>query len=115
MRMWMTDPSKMCRQHLLGEHNELHMFVGTLNVGIKVTKYLLTNLLEPRSIKKRHSLLVKEMKRRGYNHKSPLPKFSLKNLTKAQRDVEINILESERELLRRCITCRGNYDEKISK
>lgn len=25
MRMWMVDPTIMCRQHLLGEHYELHV------------------------------------------------------------------------------------------
>jgi len=24
MRMWMIDPSLLCRKHLLGEHNEIH-------------------------------------------------------------------------------------------
>ena len=33
MRMWMVDPQIMCRQHLLGEHTEMHMFVGTLKRG----------------------------------------------------------------------------------
>ena len=26
MRMWMVNPRIMCRQHLLGEHVEIHMF-----------------------------------------------------------------------------------------
>ena len=33
MRMWMVPPSKMCRQHLLGEHVEIHMLVGTMRKG----------------------------------------------------------------------------------
>jgi Pyrimidine dimer DNA glycosylase len=31
MRMWLVDPRLMCSQHLLGEHVELHMLVGSLN------------------------------------------------------------------------------------
>ena len=29
--MWNIKTEKMCNQHLLGEHVEMHMFVGTLN------------------------------------------------------------------------------------
>ena len=36
MRMWMIDPKLLCRKHLLGEHLEIHMFVGTINKGINV-------------------------------------------------------------------------------
>lgn len=36
MRMWMVPPELMCRQHLLGEHVELHMFVGAINKGTSV-------------------------------------------------------------------------------
>jgi hypothetical protein len=28
--MWMVDPRLVCSKHLLGEHVELHMFVGCL-------------------------------------------------------------------------------------
>ena len=30
MRMWGVDPKQMCRQHLLGEHVELHMQAGAV-------------------------------------------------------------------------------------
>ncbi len=30
MRMWMVDTKKLCRQHLLAEHSEMHMFAGAL-------------------------------------------------------------------------------------
>ena len=30
MRQWMVDPRLLCRKHLLGEHVENHMFIGTL-------------------------------------------------------------------------------------
>ena len=29
-RMWMIAPRKMCRNHLLGEHKELHQAVGSI-------------------------------------------------------------------------------------
>lgn len=27
-RMWCVNPHSLCREHLLGEHNELHKLVG---------------------------------------------------------------------------------------
>jgi hypothetical protein len=29
--MWMVDPRIMCRNHLLGEHAEIHMFVWNID------------------------------------------------------------------------------------
>lgn len=100
MRMWMVDPSKMCRQHLLGEHVELHMFVGSINKGTRIQTYIDTNLCEPNSIIDRHSILVKEMLKRGYNHKSPLPLFEYDDNTK------IDVVKSYAELLKRCDKCQ---------
>ena len=33
MRMWMLPPECMCRKHLLGEHVELHMLLGSMRRG----------------------------------------------------------------------------------
>ena len=82
MRMWMIDPKKMCDQHLLGEHVELHMLVGSIKKGISLNGYVRNGLIEPKSIIKRHEQLAKEMKRRGMNHRSPLKSFNLNKLLK---------------------------------
>lgn len=37
MRMWMLPPETMCRKHLLGEHVELHMLLGSLRRGKTLT------------------------------------------------------------------------------
>lgn len=98
----MIDPRLMCRQHLLGEHKELHMLVGSINKGISLKGYTDQNLLEPSRIRSRHNEVVREMKRRGYNHKSPLPSFKLNaELRRAKVDRE----EAEREIVRRCPHC----------
>jgi len=68
MRMWMVNPKIMCRQHLLGEHVEIHMFVGTLSRGKSVKGYLEKGLLEVHNLYWRHEELVEEMKRRGTVH-----------------------------------------------
>lgn len=40
MRMWKVNPKNMCRQHLLGEHVECHMFVGAILKGISLSGYI---------------------------------------------------------------------------
>ena len=107
MRQWMVDPKIMCRKHLLGEHVEHHMFIGSINRGKSLTGHLRLNQLEPRSLLQRHEDLVNEMRSRGYRHVSPLPKFSVEN----QPDVMIDRVASLTDLLRRCINCRALYDK----
>lgn len=111
MRMWMVDPKVMCRQHLLGEHVELHMFVGTLNKGISVAGYLADNLMEPASLEARHGELVAEMTRRGYNHKSPLP--AARALPPKDAAVRIDAAASQAELLRRCPACAKRSEGSV--
>ena len=105
MRMWMVDPKIMCRQHLLGEHAELHMLIGTLQKGISVKGYLDDNLMEPESMYSRHDELVAEMGARGYNHKSPMKLLSVNMSRKIDREAAL------RELLRRCPECRSGYNQ----
>jgi hypothetical protein len=101
MRMWMVDPKKMCRKHLLGEHVEIHMMVGTLLKGRSIEGFLKRGLLEPQSARRRHDALAAEMQTRGYNHSSPLPQFP-------HYDYVIPVVRerSEAELAARCPDCR---------
>ena len=99
MRMWKVDVKKMCRKHLLGEHVELHMFVGTILKGISLKGYVEKGLIETSYIFRRHQEIVAEMRRRGMNHKSPLPEFEIDKMG------EIDVEENERELHRRCVEC----------
>ena len=101
MRMWMVNPELMCRKHLLGEHVELHMFVGSINKGIKIAGYIRTNLCEPNSIISRHEALVAEMLSRGYKHQSPLPEFIYDD------DTMVDVESAYKDLLNRCEGCRG--------
>lgn len=98
--MWKVDPKKMCRKHLLGEHVEMHMFVGTIIKGKSISGYVKKNLVEVHNIKKRHIELSEEMVRRGFNHKSELPKF------KSFRSGQVFVVKSERELKNRCKDCK---------
>jgi hypothetical protein len=99
-RMWMVNPKKLCRNHLLGEHKELHQLIGSLNKGKSVQGHIDKGQVEIHKIKKRHTELVEEMKKRGYCHFSPLADF------KYSKAGKINILENEKELIRRCKECR---------
>lgn len=100
MRMWLVDPRLMCSQHLLGEHVELHMLVGSLNRGKNIAGFLEHGLVELRSIRRRHAELVAEMTRRGYVHKSPLPEFG------RRRAGNVDPAANLKELARRCSDCR---------
>src|ERR1017187_1935082 len=108
MRMWKVDPTMMCRKHLLGEHVEMHMFVGTINKGIvkdfSNSKYVTEGLVEVHSIKMRHEELVAEMTRRGYDHKTNLPDF------KEFVCGSVDVAASETELGRRCTECKFEND-----
>jgi Pyrimidine dimer DNA glycosylase len=100
MRMWMVDPRRMCRKHLLGEHVELHMLVGTLRRGRSIAGFLAKRLVEPRSIERRHTALASEMVRRGYRHASPL-----QQPPRAPRGT-VDRAVSAVELARRCPACK---------
>lgn len=101
MRMWMVDPKKMCRKHLLGEHVEIHMMVGTLLKGRSIEGFLERGLLEPQSARKRHDALAAEMQARGYAHRSPLPQFPRYRCL-----VRVELERSKTELAARCPDCR---------
>ncbi len=75
MRIWDIPPERFCRNHLLGEHRELHAIWSILTKG--KTGY--ANHPETRrwrgrlkALYLRHEELVNEMYRRGYRHRSPL-------------------------------------------
>jgi hypothetical protein len=111
----MVNPSIMCRPHLLGEHNEIHMFIGSAKKGISLTGYVNNNLLQWTAIYGRHEQLVQEMLARGYNHKSNI---TLTEIVNIKVSVYVNLavidrMEALQELLSRCETCRNNYIELI--
>ena len=107
MRMWIIDPTMLCRKHLLGEHVELHMFVGTINKNKKLNGYRENGLVEVHNIKSRHAELVSEMKSRGMNHNSPLQKFKVFNFG------FVDIDNSYNELLKRCTHCKTRILEGL--
>ena len=109
MRMWMVNPRFMCRQHLLGEHVEIHMFIGTLSRGKSVKGYLEKGLLEVHNLHSRHEELVEEMKRRGYSHRSEVEE----KWRTAEKLGAIDRKKSLNELVRRCSRCKHRYSERV--
>ena len=76
MRIWDLEPERLCRQHLLGEHRELHGLWVILTAGKKgFAKHPETARWRGKlqALYLRHERLVAEMGRRGYRHNTPLP------------------------------------------
>ena len=111
MRQWMVDPRYMCDRHLLGEHVEHHMFVGTINKGTSIQGYIDNNLLEPKSLKDRHLAIATEMIRRGMNHKTDLPQCNIERLSEENRKAKIDRDRSFQDLMSRCPKCREKKEQ----
>ena len=75
MRIWDLPPAVLCRNHLLGEHRELHGLWTILTTG-KDGYARHPETLRWRgklaALHARHEALVAEMTRRGYRHHTPL-------------------------------------------
>lgn len=108
-RMWMVEPRLMCRQHLLGEHGELHQVVGHVEAGnIAVVRGLARKgYVDTSRIRERHDALAAEMEHRGYRHESPLEYRDAMDLGRV--DVE----ESRRELRNRCPRCAARMEREV--
>jgi len=101
MRMWMVKPELMCRKHLLGEHVEIHMLIGSINKNKSLKGFIEKELIEPQNIIKRHEELSNEMTKRGYKHKSPIDNNFSTNIKGF-----VNIFKSYMELSKRCEECK---------
>ncbi len=115
MRMWMVNPSFMCDQHLLGEHVEVHMFVGSMAKGIRMDGYVRNGLLELRKIESRHQELAREMTNRGFNHKSEMDREALVHIYHAYSHIlntQIDRDSSLHELIRRCRVCKSRFEDR---
>ncbi len=77
MRIWDINPKKLCNKHLFGEHRELHAIWSILvndKKGYRNHPETKRWVGKNKALFFRHEQLVKEIKRRGYNHSSPLDK-----------------------------------------
>jgi len=110
----MVDPKILCTKHLLGEHVEIHMFVGTIKKGKSLRGYVDNNLVEPGCFVTRHNDLVREHISRGGIHKSSLNLNEVIDLVDTlERDIRENNVDSKKslqELLFRCPRCKERFD-----
>ena len=109
MRMHMLPPIILCRQHLNGEHGEIHKFRPDFERRYRITGRVFPEVqIQPCKMKERHDLLAKEMIRRGGNHQSPyempfLSHIPLKELLR-KPDLKNNL-----KVLLKCPECRKRY------
>lgn len=101
MRIWDITPKRLCRNHLLGEHRELHV------MWVVITEKKKGYSKHPETIRwkgklkamyLRHEELVKEMNHRGYHHKSPLDKR--KGIGKSKQDIFVDLHSEQIEILK---------------
>ncbi len=101
MRVWDIPPRKLCRQHLLGEHRELHAMWTVITENKKgYSKHPETLRWKGKlnAMYLRHEELVIEMHSRGYNHHSPLDKR--KATGKSKQDVFVDTPSRQIEILK---------------
>jgi len=104
MRIWDISPEKLCRNHLLGEHRELHAIWSILTKNKKgYSRHPETMRWRGRlaALYRRHQKLVAEMKNRGYKHKSELSRKYASGPSKQSQYVDsyaaqINILKKKK-------------------
>ena len=75
MRIWDIPPAQLCRNHLLGEHRELHAIWSILvhhKKGYASHPETLRWRGKQKALYLRHEQVVKEMTQRKYRHLSPL-------------------------------------------
>lgn len=107
MRMWMIDPTLLCRKHLLGEHTELHMLAGSILRGTSLEGFVRNGLLQVGDIAARHEALAQEMLARGYAHQSPLPDVqdALRGYPAHIQHSTVDRVVSAKALCARCADC----------
>lgn len=101
MRIWGISPRKLCNKHLFGEHRELHAIFSILTNDKKgYRNHPETKRWEGKlkALYERHEKLVKEIKRRGYNHQSPLDKKLASG--KLKQDEFVNTKAEQRIILK---------------
>ena len=105
--MWLQNSRIYCRQHLLGYHYELHKLAGHLKRCRSLYGFVKNGLIETRKLVVEHELIVNELKRRKYQHHSPL---RLDYFFRSLDIGRVNKAEALTELLGRCPDCRLRYE-----
>ncbi len=100
MRIWDVPVRQLCRNHLLGEHRELHAIWNIITLDKKgyathpETRRWRGKL---KALFLRHEAEVAEMARRGYRHHTPLDETQAMGL--AQQDELLESPEAQHSIL----------------
>lgn len=101
MRIWDVPPEELCRNHLLGEHGELHAIWSIVVHGKKgyATHPEVTRWRgKLKALYSKHQEIVAEMQRRRYGHNSPLDPALAKGAE--HQDEFVDSLEEQVRILR---------------
>lgn len=109
----MVPPYILCRNHLLGEHSEIHKHRHNFVKGHSIKGRIEGNAVEPMSMESRHDALVEEMLRRGYNHQSPYEQPSLEHYSEEEMWTIVDTEAALEMLLERCPECRARYEGDV--
>jgi hypothetical protein len=85
MRIWDIPPKYLCRKHLIAEHGELHALWSIIvNKKKGFSHHPETGRWRGKlkALYLRHDDLIKEIKKRGYGHNSPLNERLVKGTIK---------------------------------
>lgn len=102
MRMWMVNPKLLCKNHLLGEHGEIHKHRHVFIKGWSIAGR--KGQIDPSQMAARHTQLSLEMIERGMKHQSPYqqPDLSIYDL----EGFTVDVNKSVKELAKKCPKCR---------
>jgi len=101
MRIWDIPPERLCRNHLLGEHRELHAIWNIITRNKKGYAHHPETLRWKNKLKAlflRHEKLVQQMSKRGYQHKSQLFRALAKG--KNRQDSYVNSVSQQISILK---------------
>jgi len=101
MRVWDISPDKLCKNHLLGEHREIHAIWSILinnKKGYSSHPETLRWKGKLKALYNRHEKIVQEMQNRGYVHKTPLNKYYATG--KDIQNILIDPIEKQIKILR---------------
>jgi len=108
VRIWDIDADRLCDQHLLGEHRELHAIWSILTTGKRGYAHHPETLRwrgRLAALYARHDEQVNEMRSRGFRHHSPL-NSRLATGAAQQRELVDSIETQRARLTARACGCR---------
>ncbi len=101
MRVWDLPPAPFCKNHLLGEHAEIHAIWSIITQGKEgYSRHPEVGRWRGKlkALYSRHHQLAMELEKRGYSHQSPLDIELAKG--KAAQDKLIDSLQKQKEILK---------------